>query len=140
MADASPFTNNAGYTVHTKSLPWLPLAPKVTIKIIKLVPSTGEYSIMVHAEPGGILPRHCHLENAEIYILKGSGAHPQTGEFVEGDYVSEAKGATHDAMVFGHEVELLMVSRGASVFLGEDGTEMYTMDVEWLRHSMGSFK
>lgn len=93
---------------------------------------------MVHAEPGGILPRHRHLESAEIYILKGSGAHPQTGAFVEGDYVSETKGATHDAVVFGNEVELLMVSRGASVFLGEDGREMYTMDVEWLQRFMES--
>lgn len=103
MADIPP-KNDAGYTVHTKSLSWLSLTPKVTIKIIKLVPSTGEYSIMVHAEPGGILPRHRHLESAEIYILKGSGAHPQTGAFVEGDYVSETKGATHDAVVFGNEV------------------------------------
>lgn len=95
---------------------------------------------MVHAEPGGILPRHRHLENAEIYILKGSGAHPQTGEFVQGDYVSEAKGATHDAVVFGDEVELLMVSRGASVFLGEDGEELYTMDVNWLRNFREGFR
>ncbi|BCR88871.1 uncharacterized protein ACHE_50069S [Aspergillus chevalieri] len=140
MVNPNSCTHDAGYTINTNSLPWLPLAPKVTIKIIKLVPSTGEYSIMVHAEPGGILPRHRHLENAEIYILKGSGAHPQTGEFVQGDYVSEAKGATHDAVVFGDEVELLMVSRGASVFLGEDGEELYTMDVNWLRNFREGFR
>lgn len=92
---------------------------------------------MVRALPGGILPRHRQLESAEIYILKGSGVHPQTGAFVEGDYVSEAKGAVHDAVVFGDEVELLMVSRGASVFLREDGGEMYTMDVAWLQDFMG---
>ncbi|XRM42915.1 hypothetical protein ABZX51_006124 [Aspergillus tubingensis] len=81
--------HDAGFTVHCDSLEWLPLAPGVFIKIVKLVPETGEYTIMVRAEPGGLLPRHRHVESAEIYVLKGSGAHPQTGAFVQGDYVSE---------------------------------------------------
>ncbi|KAI3021623.1 transcriptional regulator family: Fungal Specific TF [Aspergillus niger] len=101
--------NDAGFTVHCDSLKWLPLAPSVFIKIVKLVPETGEYTIMVRAEPGGLLPRHRHVESAEIYVLKGSGAHPQTGAFVQGDYVSESKGAVHDPLPFEHETELLML-------------------------------
>ncbi|KAL4925998.1 uncharacterized protein BDV17DRAFT_293980 [Aspergillus undulatus] len=68
--------NDAGFTVHRKDLKWLPLAPKVS-NVVKLAPEAGEYTIM-------------------IYILKGSGAYPQTGAFVEGDYVLESKGAVHD--------------------------------------------
>ena len=124
---------SGGYTVHCDSLKWLPLAPGVHIKIIKLVPETGEYSIMVHAEPGALLPRHRHIESAEIYVLKGSGAHPQTGQFVAGDYVSEHKGAVHDPLAFDHETELLMVSRGPSTFLADDGSDLYTMDVAMLQ-------
>ncbi|KAI2848394.1 transcriptional regulator family: Fungal Specific TF [Aspergillus niger] len=125
--------NDAGFTVHCDSLKWLPLAPSVFIKIVKLVPETGEYTIMVRAEPGGLLPRHRHVESAEIYVLKGSGAHPQTGAFVQGDYVSESKGAVHDSLPFEHETELLMVSRGPSVFLADDGSDLYTMDVAMLQ-------
>lgn len=124
---------DAGYTVQCGRLKWIPLAPGVRIKIIKLVPETGEYTIMVHAEPGGLLPRHRHVESAEIYVLKGSGAHPQTGHFSSGDYVSEHKGAVHDPLPFEHETELLMISRGPSVFLADDGSDLYTMDVEMLQ-------
>lgn len=88
---------------------------------------------MVRAEKGGLLPRHRHLESAEIYVLKGGGHHPQTGGFAEGDYVSEAKGAVHDGVLFGGETELLMVSRGASVFIDEGGNDVFLMDVVMLQ-------
>ncbi|KAL4898882.1 hypothetical protein BDW74DRAFT_189888 [Aspergillus multicolor] len=110
-----------------------PLAPSVWVKVVKLVPSTGEYTIMARAEPGGLLPRHRHVESADIYVLKGSGAHPQTGAFVAGDYVSESKGAVHDPLPFHYETELLMVARGPSAFLADDGSDMYVMDVPMLR-------
>ncbi|RDW76314.1 uncharacterized protein DSM5745_06306 [Aspergillus mulundensis] len=125
--------HDAGFTVQCSALPWLPLAPGVTIKVVKLVPESGEYTIMVHAEPGAVLPRHRHVDSAEIYVLKGSGAHPQTGAFVEGDYVSESKGAVHDPLPFDCETELLMLARGPSVFLADDGSDLYTMDVEMLQ-------
>ncbi|PIG80334.1 hypothetical protein AARAC_004802 [Aspergillus arachidicola] len=125
-------SEDGGFTVHCKELEWLPLGPKVFIKIIKTVPETGEYSIMVRAEKGGVLPRHRHLDSAEIYVMKGSGAHPQTGSFAEGDYVSESKGAIHDPLVFENDTELLMVSRGPSMFLDDDGVDLYMMDVAML--------
>ncbi|KAL4966061.1 RmlC-like cupin domain-containing protein [Aspergillus stella-maris] len=125
--------NDAGFTVHCKDLQWHSIAPKVLIKVVKLVPETGEYTIMVRSEAGGVLPRHRHVEGSEIYILKGTGAHPQTGAFSEGDYVSESKGAVHDPLPYDQETELLMVSRGLSVFLADDGSDLYTMDVEMLQ-------
>ncbi|KAE8153233.1 RmlC-like cupin domain-containing protein [Aspergillus avenaceus] len=129
--------HNTGYTIHCNKLPWLPLAPKVFVRIIKLDPQTGEHTIMVRAEPGGLLPRHRHEDSAEIYVLKGGGAHPQTGSFVAGDYVSEIKGAVHDPLPFECETELLMVSRGASVFLADDGSDLYVMDVDMLQRLAG---
>ncbi|KNG90619.1 hypothetical protein ANOM_001323 [Aspergillus nomiae NRRL 13137] len=126
-------TDDAGFTVHCADLKWLPLAPGVEIKVVKLVPETGENTIMVRAQPGGLLPRHRHLDSAEIYVLKGTGAHPQTGAYAAGDYISEAKGALHDPLPFDCETELLMVSRGASVFLADDGSDMFTMDVAMLQ-------
>ncbi|KAL4946404.1 hypothetical protein BDV06DRAFT_182503 [Aspergillus oleicola] len=125
--------NDARFTVHCKDLRWLPLVPGVSIKVIKLVPETGEYTIIVRSEAGGLLPRHRHVQGSEIYILKGSGAHPQTRAFVEGDYVSESKGAVHDPLPFKQETELLMVSRGPSVFLADDGSDLYTIDVDMLQ-------
>lgn len=127
-----------GATVHCDGLPWLPLAPRVFVKVIKLVPETGAFSVMIRAEPGGILPRHKHLESAEIYILKGTGVHRQTGPFQAGDYVSEPKGAIHDALPFDQETELLMVCQGASAFLGPNDEPMYHMDIPMLQRLSGA--
>ena len=126
-------TQHGGDTIHCDALPWLPLAPQVFMKVIKLVPETGAYSIMIRAEPGGVLPRHKHLEAAEIFILKGKGEHKQSGAFRPGDYVSERKGAVHDPLVFTEETELLMVSSGPSAFLGPNDETLYMMDVPMLQ-------
>ncbi|MCK9511052.1 MAG: cupin domain-containing protein [Pigmentiphaga sp.] len=126
-------TQHGGDTIHCDALPWLPLAPQVFVKIIKLVPETGAFSVMIRAEPGGVLPRHKHLESAEIFILKGEGEHKQTGPFRPGDYVSERKGAVHDALPFHQETELLMVCNGPSAFLGPNDETLYLMDVPMLQ-------
>lgn len=120
-------------TVHCDDLPWLPLAPRVHVKVIKLVPETGAFSVMIRAEPGGTLPRHKHLEAAEIFILKGAGEHPQTGAFRQGDYVSERKGAIHEELYFDEEVELLMICNGPSAFLGPKDETRYLFDVPMLQ-------
>lgn len=121
-----------GDTVHCGSLPWLPLAPHVMVKVIKLVPETGGYSVIIKADQGGVLPRHKHLANAEIYILKGNGVHPQTGAYAEGDYVSEPADAVHDQFSFDEDTELLMISSGPSAFIGLDDEVMFMMDVPML--------
>ncbi|KAF5486960.1 Acetylacetone-cleaving enzyme [Colletotrichum siamense] len=124
---------DAGSTVNCNTLPWLPLAPKIWIKLVKLQPATGAHTVIIRAEPGGVLPPHRHIEAAEIFVLKGTGDHPQTGHFAEGDFVSESKGAVHDPLVFEVETEMLMTSQGPSVFLDEQGNDLYTMDVPMLQ-------
>lgn len=124
--------HDGGDTVHVDSLPWLPLAPKVMVKVIKTVPETGGYSVIIKADEGGVLPRHKHLASAEIFILKGAGVHPQTGAYAKGDYVSERDGAVHDPLRFEEDTELLMISNGPSAFLGQDDEVMFTMDVAML--------
>lgn len=131
---------NGGDTIHCDELPWLPLAPKVSVKVIKLVPETGGYSVMIKAEAGGVLPRHQHLASSEIYIIRGAGVHPQTGAYRAGDYVSERDQAIHDALLFEEDTELLMVSNGPSAFLNDDDSVCFHMDVpmlEGLRASAG---
>lgn len=122
-----------GDTIHCAELPWLPLAPRVYVKIIKLVPETGGFSVMIRAEPGAVLPRHQHIESAEIYIIKGSGTHPQTGSYGPGDYVSERKGAIHEELPFDEETELLMICNGPSGFLGPNNEIRYLMDIPMLQ-------
>lgn len=128
---------HGGTTIHCNDLPWLPLAPKVFVKVIKLEPDSGAFTVMIRAEPGGVLPRHRHLDSAEIFMLKGSGEHRQTGPYAPGDYISEHKDAVHDALVFPEETELLMVCRGPSAFLGPHDETLYLMDVAMLQQLAG---
>jgi len=128
-----------GTTVHTEELPWLPLAPKVGVRVLKVNRETGAYSVMIRAEPGGVLPPHSHVESAEIYIIKGKGTHAQTGDYREGDYISEPKGAYHDALPFHEETILLMVAEGPSNFLGEDGSVQHVMDIAMLDYLAASY-
>lgn len=93
---------------------------------------------MIRAEPGGCLPRHRHLGRSEIYIIKGNGAHPQTGSFSPGDFIIEHKGATHEPLFFGEETELLMVSEGPSAFIDDQGNTLYSFDVPMLQQLVAS--
>ncbi|WYZ36117.1 hypothetical protein EsH8_X_000764 [Colletotrichum jinshuiense] len=125
--------SDAGDTIHCNELKWLPLAPQVWIKLVKLTPETGAYTVMIRAEKGGVLPRHRHDESAEIYVIRGDGNHPQTGHFAHGDYVLERKGAIHDPLTFHCDVEMLMISNGPSTFIDEEGRDLYKMDIPMLR-------
>lgn len=133
VATQSKSQTNDDHTIHVKDLKWLPLAPKIWIKLVKLYPESGKYTVVIRAEKGGVLPPHRHVKSAKIFIIRGNGNHPQTGDFFEGDFVSEDEGAVHDPLVFDVETELLMISEGASVFIGEDGSDLYTMDVSMLQ-------
>lgn len=123
-----------GFTVRTQDLPWLPLARGVGVRVLRLDHATGAFSVMIRAERGGILPRHLHIESAEIYVLRGQGIHPQTGAYRAGDYISEPRGALHDALLFTEETELLMVCNGPSAFLADDGSILHTMNTGMLEH------
>lgn len=125
-------------TVNPEQLPWLPLAPKIGVKVLRVDRETGRFSVMIRAEAGGVLPRHRHIESAEILVLKGKGTHKQTGYFEAGNYISEAKGALHDALHFDEEVELLMVCDGPSAFLADDGSVQHVMDIGMLDYLAAS--
>ncbi|WP_278069449.1 cupin domain-containing protein [Brevundimonas sanguinis] len=130
---------HGGETVHCDDVPWLPLAPKIGVRILKLDHESGGFSVMIRAEAGGILPRHSHIESAEIYVLQGQGTHAQTGAYQAGDYISEPKGALHDALAFDQETVLLMICQGPSAFLGDDDSVQHIMDIPMLEHLSAAY-
>lgn len=111
---------------------WRPLAPGIAMQILRLSEETGQFTVIIKAEKGSVLPRHRHLAPAEIYILSGSGTHPQTGRYRQDDYIYERSGALHDAVVFDEPVELLMVSYGPSAFLDDQDQVRFFMDAQML--------
>lgn len=119
--------------VASGETPWMDLAPGVRMRVLRIDEKRGHFTMMIHASAGSRLPLHRHEAAAEIYILKGSGVHPQTGAFKQGDYVYEAENAVHTPVDFTEEVELFMVNYGPSSFLGPDGSVLHVLDVDALK-------
>lgn len=126
-------TQHGGDVIHTEDVSWLPLAPRVSMRPLRLDDHSGAFTVMIRAMPGAILPRHKHLALSEIYVLKGASTHPQTGYTKPGDYISEHAGAIHDPLHFEEETILFMVSHGPSVFLNDDDSTAFVMDVASVR-------
>ncbi|HNP35243.1 MAG TPA: 2,4'-dihydroxyacetophenone dioxygenase family protein [Woeseiaceae bacterium] len=116
---------------------WRPLAPGIAMQILRMSRETGQYTVIIQADKGSVLPRHRHLSPSEIYILSGSGTHPQTGTFKADDYIYENAGAVHDAVMFDEPVKLLMVSYGASAFLDDNDQVLFLLDVHQLQNDTG---
>ncbi|PSN69610.1 hypothetical protein BS50DRAFT_674182 [Corynespora cassiicola Philippines] len=120
-------------TARSSNLPWLPLAPKVWVMLVKTHPRSGAFTVIVRAEEGSVLPRHRHVESSELFIIRGAGLHPQAGHYTQGDFVTEPAGSFHDPIVFNVETELLMRSNGASIFLDDEGNVTSIMDLQMLQ-------
>lgn len=118
---------------RTDPASWRPLAPGVAMQILRMSTETGQFTVIIRADKGSVLPRHRHLSPGEIYILSGSGTQPQTGPFKPGDYFFENAGAVHDAFMFDEPVKLLMVSYGASAFLDDNDGVLFLLDVHQLQ-------
>lgn len=125
--------NEVGHTIATGEIPFKPLAEKVDMRVVYQDDATGAWTIMIHAHPGSVLPRHQHLSQAELFIMKGYGSHPQTGDYKEGDYVIEPANAVHDAVTFDVEVLLIMRSSGDVAFLNDDDSVAFMMDSNMVR-------
>lgn len=129
---AMKMDEDGGLVIDTNAMEWRTLAPGVGIKVLRLDRVSGAWTVMIRSEKGSVLPPHRHDGLAEIYIIKGSGNHPETGDFKTGDYVLESDGAIHSALHFEEEVVQIMVSHGPSAFLNEDGSVAFMMDVDML--------
>lgn len=125
--------NEAGRTIATAEIPFKPLAERVDMRVVYLDESTGAWTVMIHAHPGSVLPRHQHLSQAEIFIIEGAGSHPQTGDYKQGDYVIEPAQAIHDAVVFDEKVLMIMRSAGDVAFLNDDDSVAFMMDRNMIR-------
>lgn len=50
---------------------WRALDPLVRMKVLRVDPVAGNQTVLIHAAPGGILPRHRHSQDEEFIVLEG---------------------------------------------------------------------
>jgi 2,4'-dihydroxyacetophenone dioxygenase len=86
--------------ISASAIPWVPQAPGVAFKPLRLSPKSGTWANLLRVESAGRVSRHRHLGAVQAWVLSGSWrylehdwvAHP-------GDYVFEGPGDVHTLVV-----------------------------------------
>ena len=69
--------------LHADSVEWSPMDfPGASLRVLHTNPDTGGMSLLIHMNPGAVIPAHFHTKAAEaLYVLEG--------DFVEAGVTSE---------------------------------------------------
>jgi quercetin dioxygenase-like cupin family protein len=108
-------------TLHTDSLPWIPLGPGESFKPLRFYPNDRGRALLLRVEPGTVVPRHRHLGEVHAFNIAGQ-RQLDTGEIVgPGGYVYEPTGNVDSWSAIGDEPVIVhIVSFGAMEYLGDD--------------------
>ena len=121
--------------VSTRSIPWAVLVPGIRMKVCRLSPESGTWTVLFRADAGASFPRHRHLAAGEYFMLSGKmelrgGAQAGGVTALPGDYGWEPVSVIHDFIHFPEETELLFTNHGAVQFLDEQGNTTSVLDWE----------
>lgn len=120
--------------VSTHSMAWAEFSPGIWMKVLRLSPETGTWSLLLRAEAGASFARHRHLAAGEYFMLSGKmelrgGAQAGGVTALPGDYGWEPVSVIHDHTYFPEPTEFLFTNHGAVQFVDEQGNT--TMVLDW---------
>lgn len=118
---ASP--GNLAPITSADGLPWVPLAPGFSFKLLRVVSDDDVWVQLLRLEPGTTIARHRHTGEIHAYTLAGQRELIETGVVVgAGDYVYEPPGNVDSWRAVGSEPLVVFVTvRGAIEYLDERG-------------------
>ena len=105
------------------ALPWQPVSPGFHTKVVRGSSNDDDTRVVVlHLEPGTVVPRHLHLGEVHAFNLAGTRK-LHTGEVIgPGEYVYEPPGNIDSWMAIGDVPVVIFVTvRGAIEYLDEQG-------------------
>jgi 2,4'-dihydroxyacetophenone dioxygenase len=107
----------------TNVMPWVPIAPGFSFKLIRATSDDDVWVELLRLEPGTIVPRHRHTGEVHAYTLAGQRELLDTGEIVgPGGYVYEPAGNVDSWCAIGTEPLVIFVTvRGMIEYLDERG-------------------
>ena len=108
--------------VHSGKLEWIPQRfdpDRHFMKVLWVGPETGRVAVLIRSLKGSVTPRHKHLGDAHVFMLKGR-LRVRDSELVAGDYLYEANGMIHDETKALEDTEYLMIMGGPILFFDED--------------------
>ena len=121
--------------VSSRELKWAPFSEGIWLKLLRLSPETGSWTILLKCAAGSSFARHRHLGAGEYFMLSGrmdvrGGAAAGGVTAVAGDYGWEPVSVIHDSTCFPEPSEFIVTNHGAVQFLDEDDTTVFVLDWE----------
>ena len=121
--DISPVNSEVmDAVVHSDKLEWIPQRfdpERHFMKVLWVGPETGRVAVLIRSLKGAITPRHKHLGDAHVLMLKGR-LKVRDAELVAGDYFYETNGMIHHETKALEDTEYLMIMSGAVLFFDEN--------------------
>lgn len=118
--------------IHTEGLPWMPLEPGVSARLLRL--SGEDRTLQLKVDPGVTIEPHAHGGEVHAYTLSGSRK-LGNGEIAgPGAYVYEPAGNVDSWTCIGDEPVIVQITMsGALTYLDEDGKAASRTDTAKLR-------
>lgn len=112
--------------------PWNSLGNGAYYRLLRTSPETGQFSIILKLDAGGMFAGHYHLGAGEFLMLKGELKYKDDVARA-GDWGYEPLGAVHADTNVEMETELLFIGYGPIAFTGEDGSIAQILDAQLLK-------
>lgn len=119
-----------------EEVPWMGEQAQIAIKLLRVDPVGGEYTLYTRMDAGTQLPRHRHFGPVAAWTIAGTWRYLEYDWIAgPGSYVHEPPGATHTLRV-GDDASavVLFVVRGGLVLLDEADHIWGYEDWETMRH------
>jgi quercetin dioxygenase-like cupin family protein len=127
--------------VASRKLAWVPFVPGISLKLLRVSPESGTWTVLFRAEAGASFPRHRHLAAGEYFMLSGrmevrGGAEKGGITALPGDYGWEPVSIIHDHTEFPEASEFLFTNHGAVVFVDEENNPTSVLDWEVIQSAV----
>ena len=121
--------------VSSRELKWAPFSEGIWLKLLRLSPETGTWTVLLKAAAGASFARHRHLAAGEYFMISGKmelrgGSQAGGVTAVAGDYGWEPVSVIHDSTFFPEPSEFIFTNLGAVQFLDENDKTSFVLDWE----------
>jgi 2,4'-dihydroxyacetophenone dioxygenase len=113
---------NRSATTHGKDLPWIPVSPGKSAKLLRFFKDDRGWTSLLRLEPGTVVARHRHTGETHAYTLEGQ-RRLESGEIAgPGDNVYEPTGNVDTWSAIGDVPLVVYVTVfGAVEYIDDDG-------------------
>jgi anti-sigma factor ChrR (cupin superfamily) len=121
--------------VSSNGMTWAPFVPGISLKLLRVCPENGTWTVLLKADAGASFPRHRHLAAGEYFMLSGKmevrgGVEKGGITALPGDYGWEPVSIVHDYTYFPEPTEFLFTNHGAVVFIDDEDRPTNVLDWE----------